>query len=192
MGKMAKPPEVGKVLKAYRINRNISLSELADRSGVSKGMLSQVENGTVNPTIATAWKISTALGFSLHELFGEEKKEGQFEIIRKEDAYVFEEEKGDWKIYVLSPPQMAEVLELYWIEMKKGAVIDSNPHIKGTFEFATVIKGSVEVSSGSIVKTIGRGDTAKYRADIDHVIKNTAKGETEIYLVVDFESAGAK
>ena len=74
MANVSKPPEIGKVVKAYRINKNISLSELSDRSGVSKGMLSQVENGTVNPTIATAWKIANALGFTLHELFGEEKK----------------------------------------------------------------------------------------------------------------------
>ena len=65
MANVSKPPEIGKVVKAYRINKNISLSELSDRSGVSKGMLSQVENGTVNPTIATAWKIPVDFVVSL-------------------------------------------------------------------------------------------------------------------------------
>ena len=187
MANVSKPPEIGKAVKAYRINKNISLSELSDRSGVSKGMLSQVENGTVNPTIATAWKIANALGFSLHELFGDEKKAEELDIIRREEAYVFEEENGQWRIYVLSPPQMAEVLELYWVELKKGASLESNPHISGTIEFATVIKGAVEITSGNTTKKAGKGDTAKYRADIDHCIVNTAKGDTDLYLVVDFE-----
>jgi len=190
MASVSKPPEIGKVVKAYRINKKISLAELSDRSGVSKGMLSQVENGTVNPTIATAWKIANALGFTLHELFGEEKKTKEFDIIRREEAYMFEEESGQCKIYVLSPPQMAEVLELYWIELKKDASLDSDPHISGTFEFATVIKGSVEITSGSTTKKAGQGDTARYRADIDHCIKNTAEGNTDLYLVVDFSKQG--
>ena len=88
---------------------------------------------------------------------------------------------------MLSPPQMAEVLELYWVEMKKGAVMESNPHIKGTVEFATIINGEVEIMSGNTTRTIERGDTARYRADIDHTIKNISKEKTELYLVVKFE-----
>jgi len=190
MADVAKPPEIGKIIKAYRINKNISLSELAERSGVSKGMLSQVEKGTVNPTIATAWKIANALGFTLQELFGEEKKREEFEIIRRRDAYTFEGEDGAWKIYVLSPPQMAEVLELYWVELQKGAVLASNPHIRGTVEVATVIKGSVEITSGNVTRRVGKHDTARYRADIDHAIRNTANTTTDLYLVVDFEHHG--
>jgi len=78
---MAKPPEIGKTVKAYRIEKNITLSELSDRSGVSKGMLSQIENGTANPTLATAWKISTALGFSLEEFLGDQKKGVCFNLV---------------------------------------------------------------------------------------------------------------
>lgn len=187
MDTMSRPPEIGRAVKAFRIDRNVTLSELSERSGVSKGMLSQVENGTVNPTIATAWKIANALGCSLHELFGEENEHNEFEIIRREEAYVFEEESGTWKIFVLSPPRMAEILELYWVELKENAVIGSNPHIAGAVEFATVITGSVEITSGDISKKAGKGDTARYRADIEHSIRNTEKGDTVLYLTVDFE-----
>ena len=181
MGKMSRPPEIGKTSKAERNNRKISLSELSERSGVSKGMLSQIENGTVNPTIATAWKISNALGFSLHELFGEEKGQ-DVEVIRRDEAFVFEEEQGTWRIFVLSPAHMAEVLELYWIEMDKTAAIESRPHAKGAVEFATVIDGTLEISSGKSTKKIGHGDTARYRADVDHCIRNVGEGPATVYL----------
>lgn len=187
MGKISKPPEIGSVIKTYRIKESISLSALSERSGVSKGMLSQIENGTANPTIATAWKISSALGFSLHELFGEEKKGEDFEVIRRDEAFVFKEDNGLWKIFVLSPPKMAEVLELYWIELDKSAVIESKPHIKGTVEFATVIHGEVEITSGTNKRTIMRGDTARYHADIEHTIRNVGKSKTDVYLIVRFE-----
>lgn len=187
MGKIARPPEVGSVIKASRIKHHISLSELSERSGVSKGMLSQIENGIVNPTIATAWKISSALGFSLHELFDDEKRGEAVEVILRDEAFVFSEDKDSWKVYVLSPPHMAEVLELYWVELKAGAAMESNPHAKGTVEFTTVIKGKVEVMSGEITRTIGRGDTARYQADVPHIIRNTTRRDAELYLVVRFE-----
>ena len=82
---------------------------------------------------------------------------------------------------------MAEVLELYWLELKKGAVIESNPHIRGAEEFATVIEGDIEITSGKTTRSITKGDTARYRADIEHTLTNKGKTPASVYLVVKFE-----
>ena len=52
---------IGKNIMHYRKKKGISLDELARRSGVSKSMLSQIEQEKTNPTVITVWKISRAL-----------------------------------------------------------------------------------------------------------------------------------
>ncbi|MBM4082873.1 MAG: helix-turn-helix transcriptional regulator, partial [Planctomycetes bacterium] len=59
-----KPPALGKNVLRFRKRKNLSLDELAQRSGVSKAMLSQVEQEKVNPTVAVVWKIAHGLGVS--------------------------------------------------------------------------------------------------------------------------------
>ena len=49
---------IGNNLKKIRQEKKLTLDELAGITGVSKGMLSQIEKGTTNPTINTIWKIS--------------------------------------------------------------------------------------------------------------------------------------
>ena len=55
------PPAIGVNVKRQRLDQKMSLDKLAEASGVSKAMLSQVESAKVNPTIATMWKIAHAL-----------------------------------------------------------------------------------------------------------------------------------
>lgn len=54
--------EVGRRLKQLRVDSGLSLSELARRSGVGKGTLSELETGRRNPTLETLYALTTALG----------------------------------------------------------------------------------------------------------------------------------
>jgi len=55
---------VGRRLKELRRSRELTLAQLAERTGLSIGSLSQVERGLVSPTIRTVYAVSTALGVS--------------------------------------------------------------------------------------------------------------------------------
>ncbi len=59
---------IGDTIKEIRKDKHLTLGVLAEKSGVSKAMLSQIESDKVNPTIATLWKISTGLGVDINEL----------------------------------------------------------------------------------------------------------------------------
>ncbi len=60
--------QAGRRVRALREARGLSLRDLADRSGVSAPMLSQVERGDTSPTLAIAGKIAAGLGLSLSQL----------------------------------------------------------------------------------------------------------------------------
>ena len=67
--------DIGHKVKQLRIQKNLTLEELASRSELTKGFLSQLERNLTSPSIATLEDILEALGTSLSEFFKEEKQE---------------------------------------------------------------------------------------------------------------------
>jgi transcriptional regulator with XRE-family HTH domain/mannose-6-phosphate isomerase-like protein (cupin superfamily) len=61
--------ELGARLRAARVTKNLGLRELSRRIGVSASMVSQLERGTVMPSVATLYRLVSELGISLDELF---------------------------------------------------------------------------------------------------------------------------
>jgi XRE family transcriptional regulator, regulator of sulfur utilization len=68
MSRQPSPPAIGAIVKSIRKRRNLTLEQLAQRSHVSKSMLSQIERELTNPTIATLWSLAHGLDVSLTEL----------------------------------------------------------------------------------------------------------------------------
>ncbi|MBC8158087.1 MAG: helix-turn-helix transcriptional regulator, partial [Alphaproteobacteria bacterium] len=56
------PPNVGEFVRKLRRSRGLTLEDLAEGSGVSKSMLSQIERNKTNPTLATVWRLCECLG----------------------------------------------------------------------------------------------------------------------------------
>ncbi len=59
---------LGDRIRELRLNRNLSLANLSDSSGVSKGSLSSIENGRVNLTVETCVKIAVGLGVRVQDV----------------------------------------------------------------------------------------------------------------------------
>ena len=184
MGIGQKPPALGHNVLKFRKRRNLTLDDLAQRSGVSKAMLSQVEQEKVNPTVAVVWKIAHGLGVSIHELLGAEETRRPVEVTRKENATVLKEEGCE--IQILSPIEMAEDLELYIVRFSPGGALVSTPHFPGTEEFTTCLRGALEVSSGEGNVALNPGDMAHYTADVAHAIRAKGNGPAEAFLIVRY------
>jgi len=178
-------PPLGKHILKYRKQAGLSLDELARRSGVSKAMLSQVETGKVNPSVAIVWRIAHGLGVSVQDLLEGGKGTARLEVIHPHQYAVLTEGEG-CEIQVISPIHMAGELELYLVAIKAGAVLHSKPHFPGAEEYTTLIEGTVEVTSGKLSKKISAGDTAHYDADIEHSLKNVGDGRAFMYMVLRY------
>jgi len=180
---LVQPPPIGKNIMNRRKQKNMSLDELAKRSGVSKSMLSQIEQDKTNPTVITVWKIARALDLSVQELM-ESGSSNIIEVIRSDDAPVIYSEDRLCQIRINSPIHMTDNLELYHITFKPGGRNVSMAHFPKAEEFLTVIEGKLKVASGEYSTTLQKGDTARYKADIGHVIENVSGTTSEAYLVV--------
>lgn len=158
------------------------------KSGVSKAMLSQVEQENTNPTLATLWKIAHGLNVPLEELLGREGDAGKkFEVTKKDSLPVLFNDSKDCRFNIISTLDMKN-LEIYELEMKKGGILNSTKHYAGTEEILYVAKGSIEVKAGDKSAILKEGDVIRYNADVDHSIKNLSNGEVKLFMVERFES----
>ncbi len=182
-----KPPCVGKNIQKLRKQQQITLSVLAERSGVSKAMLSQIESEKVNPTIATIWKIARGLEVDLDTLLkGDSEKAKKFLIIRDSEATTLDTSENGPHLKVLSPIAMAEDLEIYILSFEPGTKLDSTPHAGGTEEYLTVIEGEIYVEAGNKNATLHKGDFIIYNCDVDHLIENRSEQRAIVHMIVRF------
>jgi transcriptional regulator with XRE-family HTH domain len=177
-------PELPQQLRKLRRAKSWTLEELASLSGVSRSMLSQIERGEANPTLAVAFRIARAFGVSLDDLVARPPYEGIIEVVRSDDpTYRFRDEPG-YHVRTLSPLHLEKDLEFYEVVLGPGRAMESSPHVSGTREFLAVRSGVIEVNSGADSSVLKAGDSAYYPADVSHSIKSRGPGDAEMFMVV--------
>ncbi|HDQ13265.1 MAG TPA: XRE family transcriptional regulator, partial [Sediminispirochaeta sp.] len=174
-------------IQSIRKKHGLTLSNLAEQSGVSMATLSQIEANKVNPTIATLWKIAAGLEVELNSLLsGLENRHPLFEVLRSEEIAACDTLEKGVSIRVFSPLSMAENLEIYRLNFDPGACLNSEAHLPRTEEYLTVLKGRILVKAGGKKATLEAGDFIRYQADLEHGICNTGEAEAEINMIVRF------
>ncbi|MBI5386039.1 MAG: helix-turn-helix transcriptional regulator [Verrucomicrobia bacterium] len=175
---------LGARVKNLRTERGWSLEALANASGVSRSMLSQIEREEANPTLAVTLRIARAVGLSLGDLLEMPGATSSVTVIRADDkTYHYRSDKS-CRIRTLSPLNLEKDVEFYEVQLEAGGALRSSPHFEGTREFLTVQKGQVRVESSGDAETLGVGDSANYRADVAHAIINAGRTEAVVFLVV--------
>jgi transcriptional regulator with XRE-family HTH domain len=178
-------------VREIRKKKGWTLQQLASTSGVSRSMLSQIERGEANPTLAVAYRIAQAFGMTLGELTDFPAPRPKIDIVRHDDsAYLFRDDDV-CRIRTLSPLHLEKDVEAYELTLRPGGTLSSSPHYRGAREVLTIHRGAVRVTSGGETCELNAGDSAHYPADVPHAIQNLQDEETHAFLVVIYhEGAG--
>ncbi len=173
--------DIGKRIRSIRTRNGLTLEELASRSELSKGFLSQLENNLATPSISTLEDITEVLGVSLENFFKEEKEE---QISFSEDDY-FYDEKDLSTITWLVPNAQKNEMEPILLTLKEGGesnVID--PH-EGE-EFGYVLQGKVDLVDLDNDKsiTIKKKETFYLKGEHRHKLVNGYKQMAEIIWII--------
>jgi transcriptional regulator with XRE-family HTH domain len=170
-------------VKKLRGQKGWSLETLSAACGVSRAMLSQIERGQVNPTLAVTFNIARAFEMSIGELVEMPGVSSSIQVIRSSDgAYDFRGDK-DCRVRTLSPLNLEKDVEFYQVRLGRGGALRSTAHFTGTREFLVVESGRVRIESGQDSEDLGRGDSVTYRADVSHAIVNLGDREAVVFLV---------
>jgi transcriptional regulator with XRE-family HTH domain len=178
---------ISKNIRQLRKERALSLESLAERSGVSKAMLSQIEKGKVNPTIGILWKIAEGLGVQLRDLISAEERRLRFDQKNLANSTTLKSDDGKCDIQILSPPKMIESVELYLLHFAPGGALESQAHSPHTEEFVTALQGRLEVASGDRSVQLEPYESLHYSADVPHAIRNVGPAPAKAYLAVRYQ-----
>lgn len=160
---------IGSKIKRLRQANGLTLEELANRSELTKGFLSQLERDLTSPSVATLEDILEALGTNLQEFFSEKPAE---QIVFKKDDF-FINEQDDYIISYIIPNAQKNEMEPIIIDLQPGGMsYDDEPH-HGE-EFGYVLEGEVELVLGTERYKVRRGESFYYKADVDHKLKNSS------------------
>ncbi|QQE13855.1 helix-turn-helix transcriptional regulator [Planctomycetota bacterium] len=175
-------------VRELRKKQRWTLQQLADASGVSRSMLSQIERGQANPTLGVAYRIAQAFGLQLGHLVDAAMSDSQIEVIRGEDpAFIYKSDET-MQVRTLSPLNKEKDVEFYELRLEPGTQMRSASHFEGTTEFLTVLKGQGTIHSGDDNSVLKKGDSAHYRADVPHMIENSGKTQLYAFLVVTYRA----
>ena len=135
--------DIGAKIKRLRLSNQLTLEELANRSELTKGFLSQLERDLTSPSIATLENILEALGTNLKDFFSEDEDE---QIVFSKDDF-FENTQDDYKISYIIPNAQKNEMEPILIELKEDKKsMEIDPH--DGEEFGYVIQGKVTLVNG--------------------------------------------
>jgi len=179
-------PTIGPRLRALREGMDLSLRDLAERTGVSAPMLSQVERGETSPTLAVAHRIAAGLDLSLSQLL--RLDEGPpVSVVRGDDAKPGRERRGH-RTEVLTPPLPGQRAELSRHTLEPGAATgdpqDPPLHEPGAREIAHVEAGTLALCIDDERHELHAGDTVTFDADLPHHFENPGPGPATFLAVV--------
>ncbi|MBR2802951.1 MAG: helix-turn-helix domain-containing protein [Erysipelotrichaceae bacterium] len=171
--------DIGKRIKALRLQNGLTLEELASRCELTKGFLSQLERNLTSPSIATLQDITEVLGISLPDFFREEEEVPI--CFPKEEQFVDEKEKTSLTWLVPNSQNQMEPILLELREDGESQIVD--PH-KGE-EFGMVLQGHVILEDLSSRKkySLKKGDTFYLAGKFRHRLCNKAKGGSKVLWI---------
>jgi transcriptional regulator with XRE-family HTH domain len=151
----------------------LSLRDLADRTGVSAPMLSQVERGETSPTLAVAERIAAGLDLALSQLL--RLDEGRHLVVTRRGQGRRRRRAGH-RVEELTPAipgQRADVsLHLLDPGAATGGAGDPPLHEPGSRETVYVQSGSVVLAIDGAEHELGAGDSVTFDADLPHHFEN--------------------
>jgi transcriptional regulator with XRE-family HTH domain len=165
---------------------DLSLRDLAERSGVSAPMLSQVERGETSPTLAIADRIAAGLELSLSQLLRLDEDDG-VTVVRVDQRLLGRRARGH-RYEVLTPPLPGQRAEVTLHTLAPGAGTggpDDPPiHEPGSRETSVVIDGRLRLVCDGASHELDHGDAVTFDADLPHHFENPGRREARFLAVV--------
>ncbi|MFJ2031881.1 helix-turn-helix domain-containing protein [Streptosporangium sp. NPDC087985] len=169
-------------VRAQRAHRQMTLDELATRSGVSRGMLVQVEQGRTNPSINTLTRIADALGVTVARMV-EVSDTPVVRVVHAADVVTFPHGRAS-SARLLVGTDAPAILELWDWRLAPGEHHDGDAHPPGTREMLTVLEGELTLSVYGRSHVLRVDDAVVFSADRPHRYANSGDVPLRFTMVV--------
>ena len=172
-------------IAALRRSRNLSFDGLAERAGVSKGTLVQIEQGRANPSISTLCRLATALEVSVADLVTPiSSPETLVTVIGPSGARRLWNGPHGGSATLLAGTPGPDMLEIWRWELMPGERFEAVMHGAGTREIVHVSTGTLALDVGEQSSMVSAGSSAIARTDRPHAYRNPGSTPVHFTMVV--------
>lgn len=164
---------IGQKIRNLRKEERLTLQDLSDLSGLSKPLLSQIENDQVIPPIATLLKIAKGLKVGIHYFFEEEEDRQKFVLLRSDNLKSSRRRAGNdapqnYLYHTLAPGMRHKSMEPFLVEFEEGQWNDSLLYRHEGEEFIYLLSGELEFHYGQETMILKPGDSIYYDSSESH------------------------
>ena len=173
--------EIGSKIKRLRVRLGLTQEELAARTELTKGFISQLERDITSPSIATLMDILEALGTNVSEFFSDREADA-VAVYAADDMFLKEDEEAGVTIRWLVTNAQRNALEPILVTLAPGASTEADDPHEGE-EFGYVLSGTVTLICGDQKRKVRRGDAFYFHPTGVHYLTNTGKSEGKVLWV---------
>lgn len=174
-------------IRAVRTIKGLTLAQVSDSTGLSKGLFSRIENAQVSPPIATLAKISRALDVPISIYFEQDETDDKpYSVIRKNSRkqVIRKGTRLGFTYYSLTGTKSHHIMEAFVVQYPVIATEPSVLFDHPADEFVFVLKGKMEPVYAKERIRLGVGDAIHFGPSIPHRGQNIGKRESECLVIV--------
>jgi transcriptional regulator with XRE-family HTH domain len=152
----------------------MTLDGLAERTGVSRSMISLIERGESSPTAAILDKLAAGLGVTLASLFAGQESAAASPLSRREDQPLWRDPESGYTRRNLSAPGFPSLIELVEVLLPPGARVayDTGHRAATVHQQIWIVEGAVALTLGEETYRLGTGDCLSMRLDRPILFRN--------------------
>ncbi|MUL80675.1 MULTISPECIES: helix-turn-helix domain-containing protein [unclassified Mycolicibacterium] len=177
---------VGARIRAMRLRQELTLRDIAERTGVSVSMLSMLERGMSTASVGTLVAVASALGVHMYDLFAHRDTAGGSPVTRLSDQTVVQ--MGEGTTRRVAHNDMAAGLELAVNEYEPGGASGPSATRHDGREFGVLMTGQLTIELEDQVHVLNPGDVIAYSSDRPHRIANPG-GERAVAVWVNLDQS---
>lgn len=171
--------QIGRKIRNLRNLNGLTQQELADRTELTKGYISQLENGLVAPAVITLFDLIECLGSTPAEFFREEEQE---QVVFPESGFFEKTDDAGSRIQWIVPTAQKNMMEpLLVVIQPHSRLEDDTPHAGE--EFGYVISGRIRLHLGEKQYVVKAGESFYYASKRNHYIENTTSSAAKFIWV---------
>jgi len=183
--------QISQKIKSIRKDKNLTLQEIAERAGVTKGLISQIENSRTLPSLLVLMQIIKALEVDLNYFFNNlslDGKEAPILVLRKKEYSKFEKEPASGYQYerILAKKIKSGAVDFVLLEIKPGSVRDFVT--TDAFEFKYILQGKVKYFFRNQTIELFEGDSMLFDGRLEHNPVNEGNETVRMLVVYFFEN----
>ncbi|WP_206811845.1 cupin domain-containing protein [Paradesulfitobacterium ferrireducens] len=167
---------IGEKIRKFRLEKNLSLKALADKTGLTSSFLSQVERDIADPSINSLRKVADALEVPIFSLLVSEVEPNP--VVRKNERKSLRFAKSQMS-YELLTPDLNRSMEVLISRLEPGGSSSTMTHIGE--ECSLVLEGTLEITIANVTYLLDEGDSIYLQGEVPHRMVNV--GDKELVLL---------